>query len=81
MSSIILDINKYSQEAILKGEKYRKKEMKIYLWLLVFSLIDFITILYVIKDFFFIILGLLSLLILYLIVNLYSNYCLIKFVQ
>ena len=70
MSSIILDLNKYSQEVILKGEEYRKKEMKIYLWLLVFSSIGFITILYVIKDFFFIILGLLSLLILYLIVNL-----------
>lgn len=81
MSSIILDINKYSQEAILKGEKYRKKEMKIYLWLLVFSSIDFITILYVINDFFFIILGLLSLLILYLIVNLYTNYRLIKYLQ
>ena len=76
MSSIILDLNKYSQEVILKEEEYRKKEMKIYLWLLVFS-IGFITILYVIKDFFFIILGLLSLLILYLIVNLYTNYRLI----
>lgn len=81
MSSIILDINKYSQEVILKGEEYRKKEMKIYLWLLVFSSIGFITILYVIKDFFFIILGLLSLLILYLIVNLYTNYRLIKYLQ
>ena len=81
MSSIILDLNKYSQEVILKGEEYRKKEMKIYLWLLVFSLIGFITILYVIKDFFFMILGLLSLLILFLIVNLYMNYRLIKYLQ
>ena len=81
MSSIILDLNKYSQEVILKGEEYRKKEMKIYLWLLVFSSIGFITILYVIKDFFFMILGLLSLLILFLIVNLYMNYRLIKYLQ
>ena len=28
MSSIILDLNKYSQEVILKGEEYRKKEME-----------------------------------------------------